>query len=94
MNIMLGNLTVDEIERRSGVSFSEDLKSLMKATHQLSATNIADGEWHCFDMPFTLVCGGMPFAKKIYDHLRSQTKQFVEPLQIALAPASNAEVTK
>jgi hypothetical protein len=32
-----------------------------------------------------MVCGGMPLAQKIYDHLKSHSKDFLEPLQIALS---------
>ena len=94
MNIMLGNLTVNQIESRTGVAFSDELKALMTDTYQSSATHIAENEWHCFDLPFILVCGGMPFAQKIYDHLKLQTQNFVEPLQIALAAAPKSKVTK
>jgi hypothetical protein len=86
MNIMLGNLTVKQIEQRAKVTFSQELKTLLEATHQSSASRIAEGEWHCFDIPFTLVCGGMPFAQKVYDHLKAQSKEFAEPLVISLAP--------
>lgn len=85
MSIMLGNLTVAEIEKRAGVEFSEELKQLMEKTHQSEASNIADGKWHCFDIPFSLVCGGMPLAQQIYDHLKAESSNFKEPLQIALA---------
>lgn len=85
MGIMLGNLTVSEIEKRTEVTFSEKLKQLMGGTHQAKAENIADGKWHCFDMPFTLVCGGMPLAQEIYDHLKEDSSKFKEPMQIALA---------
>lgn len=85
MNIMLGNLTVSEIEKRAGVVFSDELKQLMKKTHQAKASNIADGKWHCFDIPFTIVCGGMPLAQAIYGHLKADSSKFAEPLRIALA---------
>lgn len=85
MSIMLGNLTVPEIEKRSGVEFSKELKQLMEGTHQPEASNIADGKWHCFDIPFTLVCGGIPIAQQIYDHLKADSSKFVERLEIALA---------
>jgi hypothetical protein len=85
MNIMLGNLTVSEIEKRSGVEFPDELKQLMEETHQPEASNIADGKWHCYDIPFALVCGGMPLAQKIYNHLKAESSNFKEPLQIALA---------
>jgi hypothetical protein len=85
MSIRLGNLTVSEIETRAGVIFPEELKKLLAESHQDHATNIKDGEWHCFDMPFVLVCGGMTLAQTIYDHLKMMSSQFKEPLQIALA---------
>lgn len=85
MNIRLGNLRVDEIEARAGVKFSDELKSLLKATHQENASNVAEGKWHCFDIPFTMVCGGMPLAQKIYDHLKDEAANFKEPLSIALS---------
>lgn len=85
MNIMLGNLTVSEIEKRSGVTFPSELKQLMEETYQADANNIADGKWHCFDIPFTLVCGGMTIAQRVYDHLKSESCNFKEPLHIALA---------
>ena len=81
---MLGNLTVSEIEKRAGVTFPEELKQLMGETHQSEASNILDGKWHCFDIPFILVCGGMPLAQKIYDQLKAETSNFKEPMQIAL----------
>ena len=85
MNIMLGNLTISEMEKRAGVAFSEELKHLLEKTHQADASNIADGKWHCYDIPFTLVCGGMPIAQQIYDHLKADSSKFNQPLQIALA---------
>ena len=90
MNIMLGNLSVDQIESRAKVIFSKELKDLLNATHQSSASHINDGKWHCFDIPFTLVCGGMPFAQKVYDHLKAQSADFAEPLQIAIEAKTDA----
>jgi hypothetical protein len=91
MNIMLGNLTADQIEHRAGVVFSDELKTLLNETHQSSATNIGEGEWHCFDIPFMMICGGMPFAQKVYDHMKAQASNFAEPLQIGLAPATKGQ---
>jgi len=85
MNVMLGNLTVDQIEARAGVVFSSELKSLLNDTHQASANNVAIGKWHCFDIPFTMVCGGMPLAQRIYDCLKHEAANFKQPLSIALS---------
>ena len=82
---MLGNLTIAQIEKRTGVTFSEELKQLMEKTHQHESSNISPGKWHCFDIPFTLLCGGREIAQQIYDHLKPDSSKFIEPLQIALA---------
>lgn len=82
---MLGNLTVEQIEQRSGVTFNDELKELLGRTHQPSASNIKDGKWHCFDVPFTMACGGAALAKEICSHLESESKNFKEPLRIALS---------
>ena len=85
MSIMLGNLTITEMENRTGVKFPDELKQLMKDTHQPRADNIGDGKWHCFDIPFAIVCGGMPLAQQIYDHLKAESGNIKELLQIMLA---------
>ena len=85
MNILLGNLTISEMEKRSGVSFPDELKAILEKSHQSHATNIGIGQWHCFDMPFIIVCGDMDLAQSIYAHLKTLSSQFKEPLQIALA---------
>jgi len=85
MGIMLGNLTIEQIENRAGVVFSDELKQLLNKTYQAEATNIKEGKWHCFDIPFTLVCGGVLLAQEIYDHLKKDSDKFKQPLQIALA---------
>lgn len=82
--MLLGNLSIEEIESRSGVTFPDDLKSYMEPRRQMDAQGIKAGCWHCFDIPFTLVCGDMDTAQEIYKYLSSHTSEFKEPLQIAL----------
>ena len=82
--MMLGNLTVKEIEERTGVSFPEEIRDFMNQTHNPDANNISKGKWHCFDMPFTLVCGDMDTALKIYNSVKERSGDFKEQLQISL----------
>ena len=84
MNIMLGNLNVAEIEKRLGIEFPNDLKEFMKSSHQSNADNIQKGKWHCFDMPFQLVCGDMETAQKIYNHLKDQSNKCKVKLGISI----------
>lgn len=85
MAIYLGNLGVKEIQDRTGVEFPIDLVKFMSETKQESASDIRAGKWHCFDIPFVLVCGDMDTAKEIYRHLSPFSDKFSEPLQISLA---------
>lgn len=90
MSIYLGNLTIKQIEDRSGVKFPDELVSFMSSRHQSSASEVAVGEWHCFDIPFTLMCGDMATAEEIYRHLEPMASSFAEPLQIALREKNEA----
>ncbi len=83
--MMLGNLKIEEIEKRSGIEFTKELKDYMKTCKQESASNIKQGKWHCFDIPFTLVCGDMETATKIHNHLKPFSSDFKEPLQISIS---------
>ena len=87
MSIYLGNLSIDEMEKRSGVDFPQELKDYMEPRRQQSASNIKKGMWHCFDIPFVLVCGDMETATEIHRHLKGFGSDFKEPLQISASGA-------
>lgn len=83
MSIMLGNLSVDEIMKRSGVSFSEaDVKWLNDTRSQ--KVELTDCTWHCYDIPFMIVCKSKDMAKEVYDRLgRYEWSKCKEQLQIS-----------
>ena len=85
MSILLGNMSIKEIETRTGVKFPDALIAYMEPRRQMSAENISAGKWHCFDIPFTLVCGDRETATEIYKHLSPISGQFKRQLQIALS---------
>lgn len=84
MAIFLGNLNIDEIENRIGIKFPQALIDFMKTRKQEKASNINPGKWHCFDIPFNLVCGDIETVKEIYKHLAPIAKDFKTQLQISL----------
>lgn len=63
--IMLGNLSLKQIEERTGISISSQDKEILGEMRQDRAENIAFGQWHCFDLPFMIVCGDKPTAEKV-----------------------------
>lgn len=85
MSIMLGNLSVTQIEKRLGIDFPEDIREFMKQTHQPEASNIGKGKWHCFDIPFNLVCGDMETAIKIFNSVKDKSNECKEQLQFSLS---------
>jgi hypothetical protein len=81
---MLGNLSVSQIENRLGIEFPDEIKEFMKKNHNPSATNIAKGKWHCFDIPFVMVCGDLDVATKIYESVKEKSDQCKEALQFSI----------
>jgi len=81
MNIMLGNLNINQIEERLGFDFPLEIKEMMIDTNQTKASDVEKGKWHCFDLPFVLVCGDVEMATKIMNSLEG--KECKETLQFA-----------
>ena len=81
---MLGNLSVDQMERRMGIVFPDDLKDVLAKYHQDVATDIKPGFWHCFDMPFTMVCGNTDLAELVREKLTPMVDSIVIPLSVAI----------
>ena len=80
MNIMLGNLSVSQIEERLGIEFPEDIRDFMKKSHQSKAENIGKGKWHCFHIPFTILCGDIETATKIFNSVKEKADKCKEQL--------------
>lgn len=84
MNIMLGNQSVKQIEERLGIEFPEDIREFMNNNRQHEASNIAKGKWHCFDIPFHIVCGDIETATKIYNSVKDKSSECKEALQFSV----------
>jgi hypothetical protein len=82
---MLGNLYLEQMEKRMGIEFPEELKTVLNQYHQSEANNIKEGFWHCFDLPFTFVCGGPDLAELMVKHLSPMTDKIISPLQVSVA---------
>ena len=65
MAIYLGNLSAERFTQYLGVEVDHDVIAELESFRQESANNIAVGKWHCFDMPFILVCGDEATAYRI-----------------------------
>jgi len=67
MGIMLGNLTPDQIARRLKIELTEEHKKQLLDAWQQKAEDIAKDKWHCFDIPFMMVCGSKSTAERFRD---------------------------
>lgn len=84
MGIMFGNLKVEEIEIRMGIDFPDDIRAFMQENNQSEAAKIEPGKWHCFDIPFHMVCGDIETATKIYNSVKERAGEVKEPLHFSI----------
>jgi len=82
--MMLGNKSVSQIEKRLGIDFTEEIRDFMNKTRQQEAENIAKGKWHCFDIPFNIVCGDMETAVRIYESVKDRSSECKEQLAFSI----------
>ena len=83
MGIMLGNLTLSQIESRLGITLTEQERELLNPMRQENAQNIAIDKWHCFDIPFMIVCGNKDTACMVRDIFAKYAGDMKTPLQIS-----------
>ena len=69
--IYLGNLSVEDIERRTGITFNDEHRKYMKEHRQLevNSTPIKKGFWHGFYLPFMVMTSDRETAKEYADML-------------------------
>lgn len=69
MSIYLGNLSIDDIERRTGIVLNDEHKRYMNEHRQSEVNNtpIKKGFWHCFDIPFMVMTSDKETAKEYVD---------------------------
>ena len=84
MSILLGNMSVEEIEKRLNIELTDEERLFLSNTRQQEAANIAEDKWHCFDMPFVIVCGSYDFAVKVHEILKSYSSKMKGTIQIAI----------
>lgn len=86
--MMLGNLSVKQMEERMGIEFPDELKDILIKCHQHNVSiEMREGFWHCFDMPFNMVCGGKDLAQLVSDHLSPMIDDIITPLNVSIVKA-------
>lgn len=74
MMIYLGNLSVNQIEKRTGITLSDADRAYMSARRQeeVNDTELEKGKWHCFDIPFMI----MTHDKQTADIIREMLMKY------------------
>jgi len=93
MPIYLGNLSVAQIEERLGIELTEAERSELTSARQEAVLDVAlaPDKWHCYDLPFTIVCGSREMATKVCGILSPYSSQMKCRLQVGIdGRASNA----
>lgn len=70
MAILLGNLTVKELEEKHGFSLSDEHRQTLESMRQNTAQPIKNDKFHIFDLPRTILCGSEGIAIKVYEILK------------------------
>ena len=69
MSILLGDLMVSDIIERTGVEISYEDKKWLKERH-CHKTELEKNTWHCFALPFIIVCETKELAAEMDDRLK------------------------
>ena len=83
MGIMLGNLSIKQMEERLGIKLTaEDVKNMWG--HSSLAKLQSKDDWHCFDIPFMIACGCMDTAIRINSVLSPYADQMKCQISIGI----------
>lgn len=71
MNIYFGNLSVEQIEKRTGITLMDEHREYMEKHRQeaVNDTPLEVGAWHCFDIPFIVMTSDKTTAEFYRDML-------------------------
>ncbi len=68
--MLLGNLSVEQIEKEYGVEFSTEDKEWLKTHRQTNVSiPLEKDKWHCFDIPRVIATDSEEFRDELYHML-------------------------
>ena len=68
--VMLGNMSASEMEERLGIRLSDEDRAWFDSRRQMKADDVQPGKWHCFDIPFRIVCGDKATGNEVLGILK------------------------
>ena len=84
MNIYLGNLTTKQIEERLEITLTDDERKELEECRENTCDKVAGNDvWHCYDLPFEMVCGSPKVADKVYKILSPYSDKMRGQLRVS-----------
>lgn len=81
--IMLGNLTVEQFEKRCGITFTESERSKLNELREQTCDKVdGNNKIHIYDIPFMIYCGNSEARKTVIDMLTPYSGDMKTTLQI------------
>lgn len=81
--IMLGNLTVEQFEKRCQITLSEEEREIMNELREQTCGKVdGNNKIHIYDIPFMIVCGNAEVRKTVIDILTPYAGDLKAILQI------------
>lgn len=81
--IMLGNLTVEQFEKRCQIILAEEEQKTMNELREPTCDKVdGNNKIHIYDIPFMIVCGNGEARKTIIDMLTPYADKIKTTLQI------------
>lgn len=85
--IMLGNLSVEQMEKRLGIALKDEDRDVLSALRENVCNKVAGNDKiHIHDIPFFIVCGTKETYDRVIALLTPYANEFNATLQIAIAP--------
>lgn len=84
MQVRIGNLKIEEVLDKLGITLPKEVVERMRKRHQPSAQaeDLKAEQWHCFERPFCTVCGSRETAYEWFEILSPYGNEMKTQMQI------------
>lgn len=83
MNILLGNLTISEMERRCGITLTENERKTLEDLREETISEVrGNNKIHIYDMPFLIECGNAEARETVIDIIMPYAGELKTRLQV------------
>lgn len=84
MSLFLGNLSARQMCDRLGIEYTQQIADMELARQHNANVKRGTDKWHCFDIPFFVMCGSYEVAEVWRDLLTPAEHQMKEPISFGI----------